>query len=127
MSLNVFFSFLFSAWFSRLGWMPHGGLALANTLATGLEMAGLILVMRKRLVGLRGNWIWSGTFKAGIAGGLMTSSLIGWVSLTKGHSFWLQAGAGILVGGLVYSLGLWIMRTDEINGLFQAIRARVRK
>jgi len=25
MSLNILFSYAFSAWFIRLGWMPHGG------------------------------------------------------------------------------------------------------
>ena len=53
MSLNLAFSFLFSAWFERLGWMPHGGLALANSLATALEMVGLLYFMRRRLDGLR--------------------------------------------------------------------------
>src|SRR5258708_27543173 len=33
-SLNIILSFAFSALFTRIGWMPHGGLALANSLAT---------------------------------------------------------------------------------------------
>ncbi|HWA15390.1 MAG TPA: murein biosynthesis integral membrane protein MurJ, partial [Gemmatimonadales bacterium] len=34
MGLNVVFSFTFAWVFSKWGWMPHGGLALANSLAT---------------------------------------------------------------------------------------------
>jgi putative peptidoglycan lipid II flippase len=48
MSLNVVFSYAFSALFTRLGWMPHGGLALANSIATTLEMAGLLILMRRK-------------------------------------------------------------------------------
>ena len=54
MGLNVGLSLLFSAWFARLGWMPHGGLALANSLATGLEAACLLFLMRRQLGGLEG-------------------------------------------------------------------------
>ena len=35
----------------QIGWMPHGGLALANSLATALEMVGLWYFMRRRLAG----------------------------------------------------------------------------
>jgi putative peptidoglycan lipid II flippase len=35
--LNIVLSLVFAAWFMRMGWMPHGGLALANSVATGLE------------------------------------------------------------------------------------------
>ncbi|MDP2975227.1 MAG: murein biosynthesis integral membrane protein MurJ, partial [Anaerolineales bacterium] len=51
MSLNVVFSFAFSALFTQIGWMPHGGLALANSLATELEAVTLFLLMRRRLKG----------------------------------------------------------------------------
>ena len=39
---------------------PHGGLALANSLATALEMVGLLLLMRRRLNGLDGGSILAG-------------------------------------------------------------------
>ena len=55
MSLNVVFSFLFSDLFEKVGWMPHGGLALANSLATALEMVALLVLMRRRLDGIHGN------------------------------------------------------------------------
>jgi len=52
MALNALFSFAFVALFSRIGWMPHGGLALANSFATALEAVALFVVMRKRLNGI---------------------------------------------------------------------------
>ena len=54
MSLNVGLSYLFSFLFARAGWMPHGGLALANSLATFLEMGALLFFMRRRLIGIEG-------------------------------------------------------------------------
>src|SRR4030065_2852587 len=54
MGLNVLFSVLFSRWFASIGWMPHGGLALANSLATGLEAACLLILMRQKLGGVDG-------------------------------------------------------------------------
>ena len=54
MTLNILFSYALAALFSSWGWMPHGGLALANSLATGLEGAALWLIMRRRLAGMQG-------------------------------------------------------------------------
>jgi putative peptidoglycan lipid II flippase len=63
MLLNLGFSLLFSALFTGWGLPPHGGLALANSLATFLEMVGLLYLMRRRLNGLGGGalgtwWRW---------------------------------------------------------------------
>ncbi len=52
MSLNILFSLVFSVLFMSIGWLPFGGLALANSIATGLETAVLLVIMRKRLQGL---------------------------------------------------------------------------
>ncbi|HDD62414.1 MAG TPA: hypothetical protein ENF22_07820, partial [Chloroflexi bacterium] len=125
MSLNVLFSYIFSAMFMRQGWMPHGGLALANTLATGLEMVGLILIMRKRLGGLNGKQIGSGLGKSLVSGGLMTAAILGWITLAGDFSVWLLALGGILIGIVVYSVGLGVFKTSELKQLYQIIRSRL--
>jgi len=124
MSLNVLFSFLFSAAFSRMGWMPHGGLALANTLATGLEMIGLLWIMKKRLGGLEGKRIWAGVLKAGLSGALMAIALWGWFSLTGSSSAWILGAGGILIGLAVYTAALWILGTSELKQVYQVVRSR---
>jgi putative peptidoglycan lipid II flippase len=124
MSLNVLLSFLFSAAFSRLGWMPHGGLALANTLATSLEMVGLLWFMRKRLGGLEGKRIWSGVLKAGLSGGLMAIAIWGWFSLTRNSSIWILGAGGILIGLAVYTAVLWMLKTSELKQIYQVVRSR---
>ncbi len=60
MGLNVVFSITFSKLFESIGWMPHGGLALANSFATALEAIALFIVMRKRLNGIEGKFIMRG-------------------------------------------------------------------
>jgi putative peptidoglycan lipid II flippase len=126
MSLNVLFSYLFSAVFIRNGWMPHGGLALANTLATALEMAGLILIMRRRLDGLNGKQIGSGLGAALAAGGVMAAAILGWTSLASGSSSWVLALGGILISIIVYTGGLGILKTRELKQLIQAVQSRLR-
>src|SRR5512133_4284864 len=54
MGLNAIFSFGFAALFSSLGWMPHGGLALANSLATAIEAVILFSLIRRQLNGING-------------------------------------------------------------------------
>jgi putative peptidoglycan lipid II flippase len=127
MSLNVLFSYLFSAGFKRLGWMPHGGLALANTLATGLEMGGLILIMRKRLNGMDGRRIWAGVLKFVIAAGLMGLGIWGWANLTRASSIWILAGGGILVGLVIYSFALWLLKCGEFIQFVEVVRSRLTK
>ena len=50
--LNVGLSLALPPLFESLGWLPHGGLALANSLATTLELLGLLWIIRGRLQGL---------------------------------------------------------------------------
>lgn len=115
MSLNVLFSFGFSAWFSRMGWMPHGGLALANSLATALEMAGLWFLMRRRLGGLEDREIGRTMLKAGLASLIMGMGVAGWLALTRGQSPWIVAPLGLVGGALAYGMALWALKTSELQ------------
>ena len=104
MGLNVGFSILFSAWFTRLGWMPHGGLALANSLATALEAGGLLYLMRRRLAGLEGTRLLQGAWQAGLAALGMGAALWVWLDLTSDKAAWLVALGGVVLGSAVYGL-----------------------
>lgn len=127
MSLNVVFSLLFTAWFARIGWMPHGGLALANSLATALESAALLWFMRRKLHGLEGRRILKGILLALLCTLVMSAALAGWLNLTNGRSLWLTGLGGIAAGVLVYGVMLVIMRVPEVTAVFLAIRRRFRK
>jgi putative peptidoglycan lipid II flippase len=122
MSLNVAFSFLFSYQFQSWGWMPHGGLALANSLATALEMVGLILIMRVRLGGLGGRLIWSGLGISLLSGGLMSGAIWAWSSLESNIPGWAYTLGGILIAIVIYGGGLAILKTKELKQLSQALQ-----
>lgn len=125
MSLNVVFSFTFPAWFSRLGWMPHGGLALANSLATALEMVVLLVLMRRRLKGLEGGHVLLGTVKSVLATGAMTLALVVWLRFATAMPLWLAAVGGIGLGGVIYALLMWLMRVEEVGEVVGAVRQRL--
>jgi putative peptidoglycan lipid II flippase len=124
MSLNVLLSIFFSRLFISIGWMPHGGLALANSLATFLEAFALMFLMRRRLSGIEGHNVLNGTWKALLAGGCMSAALFGWINLTSSASAWLIALGGIAIGGLVYGLVLLILRTPELTLVLKFIKQK---
>jgi putative peptidoglycan lipid II flippase len=126
MSLNVIFSLAFSSLFEEIGWAPHGGLALANSLATALECLVLIVLVHRRLHGLD-----LGNLKGAIlgifgAGAIMGLGLTLWLSWTEGLSTFLVGGGGILVGGIIYwGLGL-LFRVPDTRELPKIYLKRLR-
>ncbi|GAB4504296.1 MAG: murein biosynthesis integral membrane protein MurJ [Anaerolineales bacterium] len=125
MGLNVIFSFAFSALFTRLGWMPHGGLALANSLATALEAAALFVTMRKRLDGINGTHLLRGLTLA--LGGTLALSAVLLLTLRffSGRPAWLLAPGGILAGSLTYALTLAALHAPEVNTVKEAFLRRL--
>lgn len=125
MSLNLAFSVLFSALFRRWGWAPHGGLALGNSLATALEMAGLLFLMKRRLDGLDGSRVLDGVIRAAAATLAMSAGVWGWLALARSQPAWLVAAGGVMVGGLIYGAALFLLRVTEAGALAQALLRRV--
>jgi putative peptidoglycan lipid II flippase len=125
MTLNIIFSFAFAAVFDRLGWMPHGGLALANSLATALEMIGLMVLIRRRMDGLEGRRILQAAGQAGLAAALMGLALWGWVHITDGFADWLVALGGVVIGALVYALASWLLGVSEVRRLTGGLAHRL--
>jgi putative peptidoglycan lipid II flippase len=127
MSLNVIFSVLFLAWFTRLGWMPHGGLALANSLATVLEMVALLYFMRGRLKGLDGRRILIGAGQAAGATFVMSLLLLAWLNQSIDQPIWLIVVGGVALGAGVYGVMVLIMGVKEARDLLNAASQFVRK
>ena len=102
MSLNVVLSIVFAAMFSRLGLPPHGGLALANSLATAIEVVALVLLIRKRLGGLGLRRLQRGFIGSTAASVVMAGGLWLWTGTTAGASVWLSGVGGMFLGLGVY-------------------------
>lgn len=127
MLLNVVFSILFSRWFQTMGWLPHGGLALANSLATALEAAVLFVMMRKRLNGIEGGHILRGALPSFLAAAGMMASLLGLLSVTAEWSVWLLVPLAILLGGGVYFAILALLRVPELGMIVNGVMRRIRR
>ena len=119
MGLNVVFSFCFSQFFAQIGWMPHGGLALANSLATALEATALFIVMRMRLGGIEGKNLLQGIGASALAGAGMTFGLLAWNRATANLNIWFAALGGVALGALLYTLGIWLLKVPELQTVIQ--------
>jgi putative peptidoglycan lipid II flippase len=118
MGLNVALSLTLPGWFARMGWMPHGGLALANTIATTLEMVILLTLIRRRLGSLEGRWISMGSMKASLATLFLSLGVIWWLDISVESAIWVSAVGGILIGGGIYGIAISLLRVPEMKELW---------
>jgi putative peptidoglycan lipid II flippase len=125
MGLNVVFSFAFAQLFSQIGWMPHGGLALANSLATALEATALFIFMRQRLNGLEGSFIARGLAACTLASLGMGIGLWFWLQATDSLAGWVGAVGGVALGGIIYAISVMILRVPEIQMVISSIKRRL--
>jgi putative peptidoglycan lipid II flippase len=127
MSLNVLFSILFSRWFQQLGWMPHGGLALANSVATALEMVGLLFLMRRQLYGLDGHRIMQAFVPAFLATVAMSLVLWGWLTISSDLAPLIRVGGGLVIGAGVYGILIWLLGVSEAKVVVRALENKIKK
>jgi putative peptidoglycan lipid II flippase len=124
MALNVLLSFSFSALFARVGWMPHGGLALANSVATALEMGTLYILMRRRLGHLDDRSIGAGALYATTGIAAMAAALLGFSRL--GLPTWAATLGGVAIGTAVYLIVLRLLRVHELTAMYAGMLQRLR-
>ena len=126
MGLNVIFSFAFASWFARIGWMPHGGLALANSLATALEATVLFAIMRRRLGSIEGHALARGFGKSLLAGLGMGIGLTFWMQIVGEMDHWITTLGGVTVGAMIYTFINWALKAPEIKMLTDAVSRRLK-
>jgi putative peptidoglycan lipid II flippase len=126
MVVNVILSWLLIYLFAGLGWPPHGGLALANSIAVTLEMGVLLLLLRPRLNGLSEGGMGQALAKMSLATGGMTLAL--WVLLLwlPATPSWLGGVVGIFVGGIVYVGLTYALGVEELRSVWQSVKRRGR-
>lgn len=103
MALNIVLSLAFIALFQVVGWMPLGGLALSNTLATTVEMAILLILLRQRLNGLEGRQMLRSVVRIGLASAAMGLAVALLSHVLSGSSIWLSSLLAIGAGLVVYT------------------------
>lgn len=126
MGLNVVFSFGFVWAFDQLGWMSHGGLALANSLATGIEALFLLSLIRRPMRGIQSRSILSGGIQYLLSGVAMAGAILGAINLIGLDSPLWKSIIGITIGILVYPIGLIVLGNEEIKNITGFISARLR-
>ncbi len=126
MALNIGLSVALMAGFGAAGWAPYGGLALANSLATTLEMGALLGVLRRRLGGLGGRPLGTSLARSGAASAAMAGLLLVLLRLLAGQSAWLTAGAGLAAGALAYAGLSLALGATEPQAMAAVLRRRGR-
>jgi putative peptidoglycan lipid II flippase len=127
MGLNMLFSVGFALLFAKIGWMPLGGLALANSLATALEAIALLIMMRRRLGGLQSHKVALSAAQGLIASLVMVLGLWAWLGATAGQPTWLVVAGGLLLGGSLYAIVMLLLRVEEAHQLVRAIARTSRR
>jgi len=127
MSLNVVLSLTLPGVFAWMGLPAHGGLALANSVATLLEMGGLMVLLRPRLGGVEGRVLGASVARSGLAAGAMGLLLALWQRALPGASGAVVGGGGILLGAGAYLLAAVLIGMDEIHFSLRRLRRRSEK
>jgi putative peptidoglycan lipid II flippase len=118
MALNIILSLLLR------GPLGFGGLALANTVATSLEMVALLALLGRRLGGLEGRRVWRSSMRSLVVSGVMAPIMAGLLSGLGGAHPVLVGVVGIALGGLIYLLGMWLLRAEELRSLLGMLMSR---
>lgn len=123
MGLNVALSLTLPGVFVLAGWPPFAGLALANSLATLVELMALLALVRRRMGGLEGWRMLIAFAKNGLAALAMGAALVGWQALLSGAGTLVLGGGGVLLGVAVYMGGALALRAEEPRAVLRLIRA----
>jgi putative peptidoglycan lipid II flippase len=111
MAVNIILSLLLIAP------LLHGGLALANSLATLGEMAVLLIIIRRRLGGLEGGAILGSVARTVGASAVMAVGVVLFTQWTVGGHTVIRAGGSVLVGGALFLLASLALRSRELRAL----------
>lgn len=126
MGLNLVFSLIFPGMFKGIGWLALGGLALANSLATTIEVIVLFVLMRRKLGGMNAGRIVNAFWKAAIGVAWMALIVRGWEMFYDGNSVWVLGLGGIVFGVVMYVVMMFVLRVDEAFGVARTVLGRLR-
>ena len=126
MGLNVVLSLVLINAFKAVGWMPFGGLALSNSVATTIEIIVLLALIRRRLDGLQGRRLAGSLVRIGLAAAAMGGAVALSARFLGSASPWLVSGLSIAVGLAVYGGVSLALGAPEPAAVWTMVRSRRR-
>ena len=84
----------------------------------------LMILMRKRLNGLNGASITRGFGQATLAALGMGIALFWWMQAQIASATWVIVLGGLAIGGIVYLLGMWVLKVPEFRQITSIICRR---
>lgn len=117
MVLNITLSVLL------IGPLLHGGLALANSVATVIETIVLLVILRGRLGGVDGYALLSSVGKTGVAAMVMGLG-VSWYAAWTADAHVLVRGGGSIVLGAAFFLGVSLVLRSEELGILRRLLPR---
>jgi putative peptidoglycan lipid II flippase len=124
MALNVLLSLLW------VGALQHGGLALANSVATSLEMLLLLWLLHRRMGGLEVSVLGASVVRNALAAALMALAVWGGLrglqtmGLDATLTLWLAALGGIALAVVSYGVATLLLGSGEARWLLGLVRRR---
>jgi putative peptidoglycan lipid II flippase len=125
MTANILLSFVFARLFGEIGWLPLGGLAFANSLATAVECLALLQILRKRLKGLEGRQVLHTGWQALLGSAVMGLGLFGWLALAGEQSKYVVLAGGVVIGLIVYAGMLGLLKVPELRSILKKLKCKM--
>jgi putative peptidoglycan lipid II flippase len=101
------------------------GLALANTIAALIEMALLIVMIRKRLGGLDDRRLALSTIKTTLAAITMGLAVWGFLGIAVNAAVIIRALGGIVIGVGVFFIAAWLLHSEELYSVLGIVKRRL--
>jgi putative peptidoglycan lipid II flippase len=119
MALNVGLSLLW------VNWLGHGGLALANSVATTVEMAALYWLLHRRMGGLALAALGGTLARSALAAGAMAGAVWAWLAWAEGTAdVWVTALGGLALAVAVYGAVALALGSTELRPLWAVVQRR---
>jgi putative peptidoglycan lipid II flippase len=125
MLLNVALSLVLVSVFYSLGAMPHGGLALANSLATISEMTALVLLLRRKIQWLMDRAAWLSFGRTILASTALAAVLWIWCNALQSASVWVVGLGGIVLGVFAYGGASLLLGSPEAGSTLRVLRSKL--
>jgi putative peptidoglycan lipid II flippase len=116
-----------------MGPMLHGGLALATSLASSVNLTLLVLALRKRLGRIGGRSILQSVFRSTVCAAVMGGviGMVGlWAAPRCGNNTWYLLAwvlGSVGAGAIVYGAVALLFRSQELGAVVDMVRASLRK